>query len=188
MTNRTRNLLLFVLLAGAAFGTWVLARDPSPAIQVRTETTPPSRSFYLDGAVLFATDLNGLIPYQVEAERVEQEEAGDQLTFDAMRVTYAPETDVNWNISAARGVASENLGQLHMQDDVLLILSPDNNQEDRIFRTSDLLLDADEFLVVTEAMVSLRMGTEEFVGEGLSVDLKTDAWKFGSEVIIGSAR
>ena len=188
MTNRTRNLLLFIMLTAAALGTWVLARDPELPREATTSRTPPARGLYMTGATLYGTDESGNIRYQVEADRVEQEKTGDPLEFRMMRLRYAPGSEVNWDISALRGIASENLDQLQMLDDVLLILSTEDNPDDLIFRSSQLLIDAQQQKVETEAAVVLNMGTAEFVGEGLVVDMSTDAFAFDSEVRIVSSR
>jgi LPS export ABC transporter protein LptC len=142
----------------------------------------------MTGATLYGTDESGHVRYQVEAGRVEQGKAGDPLEFTTMRLRYAPESEVDWNISAARGIASESLDQLQMLDDVLLTFTSDSNQDDLIFRSSELLIDAQDQRVETEAKVVLSKGNDQFVGEGLVVNLRTDAFSFSSEVTIGGSR
>lgn len=188
MTNRTRNLVLFLVLTGAALGTWVLGRGPDPVREASTSAAQPDRGLYMTGATLYGTDDNGHIQFQVEADRVEQEKTGAPLEFDAIRLEYAPGAEVNWYISASRGIASENLDQLQMLDDVLLILSSAANSDDLIFRSSELLIDAGGQRVETEVEVVLNRGSDEFVGEGLVVDMSTNTFSFDSEVTIVGTR
>jgi LPS export ABC transporter protein LptC len=177
MTSRTRNLLLFVLLSGAALGTWMLARDPEPAVAARAETAPPPGGFYYEGATLYGTDENGRIQYQIEAERVAQEKASVELALDAILVRYSAEAEVIWEISAGRGIASENLGQFRLMDDIRMTLSPEHSEDPFEFRTDELMLYADEHRVVTESTVFMSQGNVEWVGEGLTADLEADIWE-----------
>jgi LPS export ABC transporter protein LptC len=180
MNRRTRNLLLFVLLSGAAFGTWMLARDPEPVAATRAQTAPPPGGFFLVDAELYGTGDNGRIQFTVKAKHVEQDEHGGQLRFEEISVTHESEANVNWRFSAAHGTASEALTGLRLTDDVQVIYSGEDDGELRIFETDWLVFDAENSRVYTEAAVEVRKGasieSSTIIGSGTGLDanLKTD--------------
>lgn len=176
MTNRTRNLLLFIALAGAALGTWVLSRGPEPERETSASAAQPERGLYMTGATLYGTDEEGRIQFQVEADRVEQEKSGDPLQIQMIRVSYASNGNASWEISATQGVASADLRQLELKQDVQLTYLNSDTGEALIFETANLTLDGDEHRVSSEDWVSLREDSTVLSGWGLSFDLETGAY------------
>jgi len=175
MLNRTRNLLVFLVLAGGAGGTWFLAKPQAPSVELRTRSAPASRSFYLVDAVIYTTDSEGRIHHRFEADRIEQEEDGDDLRLSALRVIYAPDDGVEWELSAAESVASGDLSLLHLMNNIEVILAPRSEEGRRVFRTDDLTFHASENRIETDAVVSIRQGNRELTGPGLHADLESGA-------------
>ena len=188
MTVNPRNLVLFGILAGAALVTWVLARVAQEPAATSIERGPSSEGYYLLGAVMHGTDDDGRVYYRIRADRVEQQADGENFVLERMRVEYTPESDVRWNISAARGFADANRESLSLEDDVRLVYVPDADQEQTVFETEDLLVYTDEFLATTDQRVTMRKGQSEFTATGLELNLETDFWQLGSNVSIRSAR
>ena len=188
MAVNPRNLLLLVILAGTALVTWVLARiaqEPDAAI---VDQGPAAEGYYLIGAVMHGTDDNGRVYYRIRADRVEQRADGENFVLERMRVEYTPETDVHWNISAARGFADPERASLSLQEDVRLVYLPDSDLEQTVFETDGLQVYTDEFLATTDQRVTMRKGRSEFTATGLELNLKTDFWTLGSDVAIRSDR
>ena len=177
MAVNTRNLLLFVVLAGGALLTWVLAKvnEEAPPPVVDADRTPPG--YYLVDAVMNSTDDEGRVAYRIVAQRVEQEGEGENFVFDRMGVEYMPDTDVLWDITAERGLADASLNVLHLDNGVQLLYAPRAGQDETVFRMSDLQLYADDFLATTDKMVTGRMGGHAFTASGLELDLKNNLWK-----------
>ncbi|MGD8339174.1 MAG: LPS export ABC transporter periplasmic protein LptC [Gammaproteobacteria bacterium] len=180
--------MLFGILVGAALLTWVLARVAQEAPATRVDRGPASEGYYLIGAVMHGTDEEGRIYYRIKADRVEQQEDGGDFVLERMSVEYMPETDIHWNISAARGLADVSRESLSLQEGVRLVYLPDTDQEGTVFETENLQVYTDEFLATTDQEVTMRKGRSEFTATGLELNLKTDFWKLGSNVAIRSAR
>ena len=177
MAVNTRNLLLFVVLAGGALLTWVLAKvtEEAPPPIVDADRTPPG--YYLIDAVMNSTDDEGRVAYRILAQRVEQEAEGENFVFDRMGVEYMPDTDVLWDISAERGLADASLNVLHLEKEVQLRYAPRAGQDETVFRMSDLQLYADDFLATTDKTVTGQMGGHALTASGLELDLKNNLWK-----------
>jgi LPS export ABC transporter protein LptC len=184
MESHTRNLLLFLVLTGAALATWMLAREPEPPAEASSQDAVRTRNTYMTDALIYATDEDGKIRFRIEAARLEQSEAdGDQLLLQDMRVRYAPELEVNWNISAATSIASENLSRLHLMDDVRLTLSPGGVKDDLIVETGAADLYADEFRVASGQTATVRQGTTRSTGKDLLINLKEESVSLADAVI-----
>lgn len=184
MESHTRNLLLILVLAGAALATWMLARVPEAPAEASSQVAAQTRNTYMTDALIYATDEDGKIRFRIEAARLEQSEAdGDQLFLQDMRVKYAPEFEVNWNISAATCIASENLSRLHLMDDVRLTLSPGGVKDDLIVETGEADLYADEFRVASGQTATVRKGSTRSTGQALLINLREESVSLSNAVI-----
>jgi LPS export ABC transporter protein LptC len=188
MTGNTRNLLLFLSLAGAALATWVLARVAEQPNAPTVDPGPSLQGYYLLGATLLGTDDQGQVDYRIIADRVEQQADGEALVLTKMSVEYTPDRDVRWNISAARGTAHESLDVLELQEEVRLVYAADAGQDETVFETSSLRLVADQFFASSDQPITMRKGRASITATGLELDLETDFWKLESDVAIRSTR
>jgi LPS export ABC transporter protein LptC len=188
MTGNTRNLLLFVSLAGAALATWVLARITEQTNASTVDSGPSLQGYYLLGATLLGTDDQGQVDYRIVADRVEQQDDGEALVLTKMSVEYTPDTDVRWKISAARGTARESLDLLELQEEVRLVYLADAGQDETVFETSSLQLAADRFFASSDQPITMRKGRANITATGLELNLETDFWKLESDVAIRFAR
>jgi LPS export ABC transporter protein LptC len=180
MAAHTRNLVLFLTLAGAALVTWIFARVAEQPDDSRFDSEVSPQGYYLSRATLLGTDDEGRIVYRVVADRVEQQADGEQFVLSDMRVEYMPDINVRWNIRASRGLALENLEVLDLQEDVRLVYLPDAGQDEIFFEADRLLFDAKDFFASTDLPVTMRRGNAVVTGNSLTLDLNTDAWTLGS--------
>jgi LPS export ABC transporter protein LptC len=188
MAIHPRNLLLFAALAGAAVLTWMLAGERDAPDDVRTAIEPAPPGWYLVDAVLSGTDEDGRIYYRIIAERVEQRAEDDNLELENMTVEYAPESQVRWSISAARGVAPASRAYLQLLDDVRLVREPEANEDETVVEMRELQLFTDEFRASSDGLIAMHNGALDFTATGLSIDLQEDSWKLDSDVTIRYAR
>ena len=184
MAVYSRNVLLFLALAGAALATWIVAREPVADTTGTTGRAPPSRSYYLTGAVVHGTDDDGRIYYRIFADRIEQQEKGDDLWLYDLSVRYSPETDVSWEISAARGRASSDRDFIELLDSVRFAGTGHAGDSDTVLETSELQLYLDEFRATSSAQIHMRKGRSAVSAKGLELDLETDDWRLVSDVSI----
>jgi len=184
MNVYSRNVLLFLALAGAAFGTWMLSRRPEMPESTAIEVPAPSQGYYLVDAVVHGTDDDGRIFYRIDAKRIEQEQKGEDLLLYDMSVRYAPDTNVRWDISAARGRAPANREFLDLLDAVRLEKGAEGDREPMVFEASELRLYVDEYRASSAGQISLRQGQSETTATGLEIDLESDAGRLISDVSI----
>ena len=177
MAGNARNLLLFIILAGGALVTWVLARVTQETAAPITDSGPAPQGYYLIDAVMNSTNEEGRLTYRILAQRVEQEGEGENFVLDRMSVEYTPDTDVQWDVSAERGLADADLDTLHLEKDVQLAYRPRGDQDETVFQMNGLELHADEFRATTNQQVTGRMGQNMLTASGLDLDLKSDLWK-----------
>ena len=188
MAANARNLMLFLSLAGAALLTWVFARVAEEPAVAGTDSDRLPEGYYLLGALMSFTNDEGQTYYRIHAERVEQLAEDESFVLEDIRVEYAPETDVHWNITAARGLAPASRDLLHLQEDVRMAYSPDASQEETVFETDDLRLYATSYLATTDQQVTMRRNGSEVTATGLELNLETDYWMLNSDVAIHSQR
>jgi len=181
MSGNTRNVLLFACLASAALVTWILGRVTEESTPGRTDSGPAGQGYYLLGATLNGTDSEGRIYYRIFADRVEQSAEGEDFVLDRMRVEYAPDTDVRWDISAGRGQADASRDSLRLQNEVRLVYAADPGQDEMFFETDELNFFATQFFASTDQFVTLYRGDSIVTAERLELDLNTDAWVLGTK-------
>lgn len=184
MAVYSRNVLLFLALAGAALATWILAREPIAGSASTVGRSPPSRSYYLTGAVVHGTDDEGRIYYRIFADRIEQQEKGDDLWLYDLSIRYSPEADVSWEISAARGRAPADRNFIELLDSVRVADAGAADGPETLLETSELQLYLDEFRATSSAQIHMRKGRSAVSARGLELDLETDDWRLVADVSI----
>jgi LPS export ABC transporter protein LptC len=185
MAFSPRNLLLFAALAGAALVTGMLASVDDEE-RVQTAAMPvASQAYYLKGAKLYGVNDDGQIFYTLHAEHVEQQANDDKFELQQMSVEYTPETNVLWDISAARGQADMANGLLELDEDVRLVYAPNPEQEEIRIETRRLRLHPDEFFVTSNEPVTVTRGGSRMISDTLELDLNRDAFSLGFTRFIG---
>lgn len=179
MAVHPRNLLLFVLLAGAAFATWMLAREPEAPTETAAASGPVPEGYYMTGAVMQGTDEEGHIYYRLFAERLEQEADNDDLLLEGIRVQYSPETEVRWNIAASNGMAPASRDFFDLLGDVRLEFASRADEEPITFSTSELRFYPEAFRATSSGQIVMRRGRSDIVANGLKLDMNTDDFTLG---------
>jgi LPS export ABC transporter protein LptC len=175
----SRNLLLFCILAGAALLTWVLARNTE-----QQPTGPPEdaaaadQGYYLQNAVLFGTDDDGIVEYRLYATRVENPSSDDDFSLEGVRVEYSTDSDIRWSLTAANGIMAQDQGRLDLNEVRLASTADtDDTADSVIFETSRLRLDTKLRLASTTAETTVRNGHFEARAVGLQLDLEADTYE-----------
>lgn len=178
-----RNLLLFAILAGGALLTFLLARVSAERDAATADAGAAPQGYYLLGAVIHRTDDEGRLSYRILAERVEQEAEGADFVFEGMRVEYTPDANVRWDVSAARGFADADHDALRLTEGVRLVYAAEADQDETIFETNELHLDAADRYATTNQLVTMQRGSAVMTATGLALDLDTDEWKLANVTI-----
>lgn len=175
MALHPRNLLLFLLLSGAALVTFVLSREPElPAGTAAVGGAAP-QAYYLNGAVLHGTDEHGRIIYRVIAERVEQQPGSDDLFLDGIRVEYTPESNIQWGLTAASGYMMRDQSHFELADARLTRTAEDDGSVTS-FETPSLTLDAAAGRASSGVAVVFRSEGTTVRAVGMTLDLETETF------------
>jgi LPS export ABC transporter protein LptC len=188
MAVNPRNLLLTIMLAGGALATWVLARVSGEPEAPIADPGPAPQGNYLLDAVMHRTDDNGRLSHRILADRVEQETEDAEFVLEGMRVEYSPDSNVHWNVSAARGFADADRDALRLTEGVRLVYTTDAGRDETIFETNELHLDAEGRYATTNQLVTMQRGSSVMTATGLELDLNIDEWKLDSNVTIRASR
>ena len=177
----SRSLLLYLVLAVAALLTWMLARDSerNTGGSAGSPARPP-QGYYLTNAVLSASNDDGVTEFRVDAGRVEHESNGSDLRLEEVRVEYSGNSDVAWQLNAARGTMTpdrERLKLLSMRLRAQTNTQGDGESQSFVFESSELDLDLRSRTASTEQTVRLRKDQCESNARGLNVDLNSDTFE-----------
>ena len=178
----TRTTLLFVLLVAAAVVTWYFGRGTTlTATSSGTDGTSPL-GYYLRDAVLFGTDGDGRIYYQVRAAQVSQTMREDALQLDGVSVEYSADEDVQWQVSADRATAPSDRAFLDLSGSVRLASGTEPGKAETVIETERLRLEPGRHLASTRDEVRLTLGRHRLDAIGMKAYLKEDRLELESKV------
>jgi LPS export ABC transporter protein LptC/lipopolysaccharide transport protein LptA len=186
MTVPSRNLLLFLALAGAAFLTWFFSREPAPEAERAGVREPLPEGYYLLGADLHGTDDEGRTYYHVYAGRVEQRSEDGDIGFSGMRVEYSVDTQVHWSLSASRGVAPASRNLYDLKGDILLTYVDETGQQTASLETSEMRFIPDQFRAVSDVPTQLLTADYRISASGFRLDMKSDTLKLAAALMLAA--
>lgn len=177
-----RNILLLVLLAALAGGTWLASRAPvSESVVVEGGSERPL-GYYLRGARLVGTDENGHVAYRIHAEQLDERPEQELLELTGVAVEYQPADDTPWRISAAAATALKDGTQLDLKGNVELVSAPVDGGRPVHIATEELRFFPDTSSVESDQTVTIRVGDWRLSAKGLRTHLKGDSLELESEV------
>lgn len=176
-----RNFAALSLLLTAALGSWYLAGtlQQEPAA---TDTTPRAqKGYYLRNARILGTGDAGELLYEIVADYAEQQ-AGDTIAFDNVRVRYSPEADVPWSVSADQALITGQQQRLTLSGHVLAVSNRGFSGQVTEIRTDWLELEPDNFLAHTDRRVQIRIGERSLTATGMEAALRDNRLALKSNV------
>ena len=174
MPGAFRNLLLLVLLSGAATGTWLMSRPPQESAPTASAVRPAPPGYYLRDAVIMGTDANGVVMYRIFAALVERtSETGDLLLTD-VRVEYAAREAIAWHVTAERAAARSGGESLNLYGGVRLATHPADGSEPTVIETQELQFAPETYAAYAKLPVSVTRGAARLRSDSLSANLKSD--------------
>jgi lipopolysaccharide export system protein LptC len=176
-----RSVVLYVVLALAAFGSWYLSRQSpgKPPAVVAPDTT--HRGFYLKNARILGTAPDGALLYEIEADNAEQRDE-NSVDFSNVRLFYAPEADVPWTVVADNATIRNDERRVLLSGHVRAVSASGLNQQETEIRTDYLELDPDNFIARTEERVQVRIGERSLTATGMLASLNEDRLELKSNV------
>jgi LPS export ABC transporter protein LptC len=180
MPGALRNLLLFVLLSGAATGTWLMSRpsQESTDTEYAARSAPPG--YYLRDAVIMGTDADGVVTYRIFAALAERSGETDDLVLTDVRVEYDAREAIAWNVTAARAAARNGGESLDLYGGVRLATRPADGAEPTVIETQELQFEPETYIARATLPVSVTRGSARLHSDSLSANLKSDRLDLGS--------
>lgn len=183
MPIHSRNLLLFLALAGVALLSWWGSREPGTPLSIDTAGTESPRGYYLVNAELVETDTQGSIHSRIRAERLERLPQSEDFELSGIVVEYeALESDARWELAATHGFMPKDRSFFELRS-VRIELTPVSAGEAITFETSELRLEADGSRASTSEQVTMRRGGSEVVVEGMTLNLQAGTYTLGPYAI-----
>ncbi len=176
-----RTVTLYVVLLGAALGSWYLARERSPDETSGTPTDTEHRGFYLTNARILGTGGSGDLLYEIEADRAEQQ-VDQSIEFQNVRLLYSPASDVPWTVHADSATIRSDERRVFLSGHVRAISSAGEGEDDTEIRTDYLELDPDNFIAETDRRVQIRLGERSLTATGMLASLDEDRLELKSNV------
>ena len=174
-----RSVFVFALLIGGAAGSWYLARPDSDPGADPGSVGAPKRGYYLKSARILGTGEGGDLLYAIEAESAEQTDT-DVIAFANVRVTYSPQTEVPWIVTADAATIRQNQERVLLSGHVTAVANYEDN--DTEIRTQYLELLPREFLAETDRRVQIRIGARSLTATGMLASLQDNRLELKSNV------
>ncbi len=176
-----RSVTLLVVLTAAALGSWYVARNnPSAEVDERPYDTA-HRGYYLKSARILGTGEDGLLLYEIEADRAEQE-AVDRIEFTKVRIRYSPTAGVPWVVYADEATLREGSPRIALRGHVRALGSGGANGDETEIRTQYLEFDPERFVVETDERVQIRVGARSLTATGMLASLNDNTVELKSNV------
>ena len=174
-----RNAVVTGVLAAAAVGSWDLAwRDHDEEVRT-TSAGDPHRGYYLESARILGTGEDGRLLYAIEAARAEQQ-PNDVIEFSDVRISYAPQSDVPWIVTADAARIAEDRERVYLSGHVQAIGTGTGYETE--IRTQYLELRPEAYVAETGERVQIRIGARSLTATGMLASLENHQLQLKSNV------
>ncbi len=174
-----RNFVVTGLLGAAAVGSWYLASQDRDEEVRTTSSGDPHRGYYLESARILGTGEDGRLLYAIEAVRAEQQ-PNDVIEFSDVRISYAPQSDVPWVVTADAARITEDRERVYLSGHVKAIGT--GTDFDTEIRTQYLELRPEAYMAETEERVQIRIGARSLTATGMLASLENNRLQLKSNV------
>ena len=176
-----RNAVAFALLTAGAIGSWYLARPDRVDESEALPFDPARRGYYLESARILGTGADGLLLYEIQAARAEQQD-DDRVAFTDVRINYTPESDVPWTVDADSATIHQSEQRVRLQGHVRALSVAGLSGNDTEIRTEYLELDPENYVAETDQRVQIRIGERSLTATGMLASLKESRVELKSNV------
>ena len=176
-----RTIILIVVLAAAAIGSWYLARSHGQADDSAVPYDTTHQGYYLKSARLLGTDEDGSLLYEIQADHALQE-ASDRIEFTGVRVHYSPTADIPWIVHADEATLREGNPMIALRGHVRAVGRTADGSQDTEIRTQYLELDPERYVAETNERVQIRIGARSLTATGMLASLNDNTVELKSNV------
>lgn len=176
-----RNIVVTVLLAAAALGSWYLASQNTAEPEPDDSLDVLHRGYYLESARILGTGPDGSLLYEIQAAHAEQQ-GDDEIAFTDVLINYSPASDVPWIVNADSASINQGERRVRLRGHVRAISSEGFSGNDTEIRTEYLELDPEAYIAETDERVQIRIGARSLTATGMLASLKEDRLELKSNV------
>lgn len=175
-----KNIFIATILLAAVGASWLLLKRPPADDSAGDQQS--ATGYYLRGAVIEGTDLDGSRLYTLTAGTIRQQPVGNSVTLQDVDLEFAGGDEQPWRLTAdsgsipAAGDLIELFGNVQLEE--TLFIGP----EKTIVRTPELAVDLRAKLATTDAEVRIERGNYLLEAVGLRADLKDRKLSLQSKV------
>jgi len=176
-----RYVLSIMILVIAAIGSWYLSRGDRPSEITQTIVDTNSGGFYLRGARILGTDIDGELLYEIEADYAEQKENKD-IELQNVRINYSSSANVPWTINADAATISDSESILRLSGHVIAISDEGLSGQVTEIRAPVLNIDPGMYMAETDSRVQIRIGSRSLTATGMLALLQENKLQLISNV------
>lgn len=176
-----RHLILGILLAAAAVGSWYLSRPARIGDSSGLTRDPVHRGFYLKSARILGTGVDGMLLYELQAEHAEEQDDGT-IEFRDVHFDYSPDSAVPWAVDADSATILPDEKRVQLRGHVRAISRDGFAGEDTEIRTQYLELDPAAYVAETDQRVQVRIGARSLTATGMLASLNDSQLELRSNV------
>ncbi|MGI9200812.1 MAG: LPS export ABC transporter periplasmic protein LptC [Woeseiaceae bacterium] len=176
-----RNIVVTILLAAAALGSWYLARQNITDDEPNKSNEAVHRGYYLKSARILGTGPDGKLLYEIQARHAEQQN-DREISFTDVLINYSPTSEVPWIVNADSALINQDEQLVRLRGHVRAISSRGFSGNDTEIRTEYLELDPESYIAETEERVQIRIGARSLTATGMLASLKEDQLQLKANV------
>lgn len=177
MTPRTAWMIVaFTILAVVSYSL-VQTREPDS----ENESAALPNGYYLNDAVLSATDDSGIVRYQLRAERIDHDPLDGMITLTDLELDYGNAANL-WRVSAAHGTMPKTNNRIALAGDVTTRLLNAASHGATQMHSATLNINLHKETAATDDAVTVVFEGGGLDAVGLDVDLANETFTLRSDV------
>jgi LPS export ABC transporter protein LptC len=181
MLTSLRNVLLALLLVGAAAASWYLSFPQSDGELRRDADRETGLGYYLKGAVFRGMNAEGRLVYEITAARIQENPGSEYLTLEDVEITYFESEGVPWFASAAQATTPISRAFVDLSGTVRLSSTNDDAGQRTMIEADAMRLEPERYFATSEGPARIAVGENWMTASRLEADLKDDVVR-GSNV------
>jgi LPS export ABC transporter protein LptC len=167
-----RNVVLALLLAGAAAASWYFSLPPPEPVAPAPAESGENLGYYLVDAVFRGTNPEGRLVYEISAGRIDEDPDSEYLSLDNVEISYFESEEIPWLATAAHASAPMNREFIDLEGSVRLT-SRDEGRATQI-ETEAMRLEPERYVATTAGPVRFAVNDNWLLADTLKADLRND--------------
>ena len=175
----TRELIFSFILLVLAAGLWQLLKEEDPALITHNLSQEAIPGYYLNTAEFSRYNKNGQLEYTINAEKIEQDLASNNLNLSNIQVNYHAQG--NWTVKADSAVLPASRENISFSGNVV---AAQNSADKTSFNSNSLNYNIANQILSTQDSIRAIKGQQVITAKGMTLDMKNERIKLLSQVKI----